>query len=90
MNTATVLQPTKCRSCKAEIYFAHTKSGKDAPFERDPNGLYAIRNGEAVYVGMPDEQPKQLELGVKPAEPEPRFTSHFATCRQAKEWRKAR
>lgn len=81
---------TKCRSCGAEIQFALTKSGKDAPFERDAAGLYVIRDGEAVYLGTPDEQPKQLELGVKPAEPEPRFTSHFATCRQAKEWRKSR
>ncbi len=53
-------------------------------------GLYVIREGEAVYVGTPDEQPKQLELGQAPAEPEPRFTSHFAHCKQAASWRKAR
>lgn len=60
---------TTCRSCGARITFAKSTTGK-APFEADDAGLWTIRNGEAVYLGTPDKQPKQLELGKTPEAPE--------------------
>lgn len=84
----------KCRSCKKEVVFATTTSGKLAPFERDDAGVWTIENGEAKFVGVPvDRQPQLgLQLDAKPAaaaEPEPvRYTSHFAKCSGAKKWRR--
>lgn len=83
-------KPTKCRSCGAEIIFAKSTAGKDSPFQRDDAGLWTIRNGESVYLGTPDKQPAQLELGKKPETPEPRFTSHFATCSHSAQHRRSR
>jgi hypothetical protein len=79
------LDKGKCRSCKADIVWAVTLTGKKSPFVPDPDGIYIIENGEARHVGAP---PKQLELGA-PA-PAPRFTSHFADCPQQSDWRKPR
>lgn len=79
---------TACKSCGARITFVKSTAGKASPFEADDAGLWTIRNGEAVYLGTPDKQPAQLELGKTAEAPEPRFTSHFATCRDAKSWRK--
>lgn len=71
-----------CRSCRKAIVWAYTLSGKKAPFEEDPQGLYVIENGAARHVGPP---PAQLELG---GEPQPqRYTNHFATCKDASSWR---
>lgn len=77
----------RCRSCNKSIVFLKTTSGRAAPFELDPAGEFEIRDGRAVHVGPP---PQQLELGAA-AEPRPdRYTSHFASCPQAKEWRSPR
>jgi hypothetical protein len=81
---------TACKSCGARITFAKSTTGKASPFEADDNGLWTIRNGEAVYLGTPDKQPAQLELGKTPEAPEPRFTSHFAKCPHSAKWRKSR
>lgn len=76
--------PTKCRSCKAVIVFAVLHNGgKTAPFHADPAGQYILENGTAKHVGAPTAQ---LELGGA-SEPQ-RYTSHFATCLDAKRWRK--
>jgi hypothetical protein len=77
------LDKGKCRSCKAPIVWAWTVQGKKSPFEIDPKGLFIIENGTARHIGPP---PAQLELGAKPDERQ-RYTSHFAACPQAGEWR---
>lgn len=76
------LAKKKCRSCKREIVFAHTTSGKKAPFELDETGEYVMENGVAYHKGPPVAQ---LELGAPPAPP--RYSSHFATCPDAPKWR---
>lgn len=73
---------TACQSCGAPIVFARTTTGKPAPFEADRNGLWTIENGAARYLGTATTQ---LDLGAEQVE---RFTSHFASCPQAKGWRK--
>lgn len=75
--------PSECRSCKTPIIWAvMPSSGKKMPFEADPQGRWTLENGVAKYLGDP---PKQLELGAAP--PAPRFTSHFANCKDADKWR---
>ncbi len=73
---------TRCRSCNAEIIWANTPNGKVGPFELDAAGAWAIEQGKARHVGV-----AQLELG---AIQRAGFTSHFATCPQADEWRRSR
>jgi len=75
---------TKCKSCEARIVFALMTSGKAMPFELDEKGLWTIENGQAVYLG---KDGAQLELGQVPPV---RFTSHFASCPQAPQWRSKR
>lgn len=76
----------RCRSCNTEITFATTASGKWSPFERDDAGLWVIEDGNARYVGEPPASRPQLELVAEPAPP--RYTSHFARCPAAKDWRR--
>lgn len=68
-----------CRSCGARIVWATTTSGKAAPFEIDETGKWEI-GADGVARRFPD---------AKFASPE-RYTSHFATCKNAASHRKAR
>ncbi len=78
--------PTKCKSCKQSIVFAVAyTTGKVSPFELDAAGEWVLTNGIAKHEGPPSTQ---LELGGPPAVT--RYTSHFAVCPQASEWRKPR
>lgn len=72
---------TKCKSCKAPITLAEHTTGKLQPFQTDDEGHWVLENGKAVFVGTAG---RQLELGAVPAQ---RYTSHFAVCPQAKQWR---
>lgn len=83
------ISKTRCGSCKQEIVWAfHPTTQKNAPFQVDPQGAWEIINGTALYRGVPKAQSTQLELGVKPVDPPPRYTSHFSACPQRAEWRK--
>ena len=69
---------SKCRSCGAEVVWAVMDSGKRMPFDalRDPeNGTHHLEreNGRVVAA-----RPKHGGDHV----------SHFATCPDAKKWRK--
>lgn len=79
-------EPTACRSCGRAIVFAvHGTTGKLHPFESDDaKGVWVIENGTARHVGTPEPQ---LELGASASDRAPRFTSHFATCPDAQQWR---
>lgn len=75
--------PTRCRSCKAEIVFAVVyTTGKAKPFEKDHAGEWVFENGLAKHVGKVDPQ-ADLFATDKPQ----RYTSHFANCPQADQWR---
>lgn len=86
----------KCRSCRREVVFAeHATSGKLAPFEVDPAGVWTIENGVAIHVGTPDDVQEEQQLGLFDAPPAKReapkverYTSHFSTCPGAKKWRR--
>lgn len=77
------LAKKRCRSCKREIVFAHTTSGKKAPFEADELGEYVMENGVAFHRGKPAPQ---ADLFAEPTKVQ-RYTSHFATCVDSSKWR---
>lgn len=57
-----------CRSCGAPVVFArHSRTGKMAPLERDPAGVFTIVHPE-YFKASPN-------VG-----PEHRWSSHFARC----------
>lgn len=66
-----------CRSCGAEIRWVVSSNGKSMPLDAtpDPAGLVAVHNGVA-------------HVGRNMVEGEQKFTSHFATCPNARDHRK--
>ena len=63
----------ECRSCHAPVTWFQLTSGKRHPFDGDP-----------VYVRTEHDQDRRL-IGHIDASI---HTSHFATCPDAKEWRR--
>lgn len=77
----------KCRSCGADIVWAYMMpGGKAAPIDAvsTPNGNVVLRNSRGV-VGIVGHV---LAPGDHRSDTEPTYTSHFATCPDADEWRK--
>lgn len=66
---------TKCRSCHAPIFYARTPSGTSMPIDAGTriDGNLVIVDGVAH---------------VRPDAYGPKFVAHFATCPEAKKWRK--
>jgi len=74
----------KCRSCGAEVIWAKTDSGAMAPFDaaESPEGTFSLEEMSpptAHYV-LADERQWRGPL----------HRSHFATCPDAKAWKKAK
>lgn len=68
-----------CNSCGAELLWVRTEAGKATPLDAQPtdNGNIAVVDGVAhVCYDLLDD-----DAGL-------RYTSHFATCPDAKEHRK--
>lgn len=73
----------QCRSCGADVIWAVTTNDKRMPVDAEPT--YDGRaNLVLVETLFPGGQP--LARSVPPGEGT--HTSHFATCKQADEWRK--
>jgi hypothetical protein len=73
-----------CRSCGASItWVTAAKSGKSLPLDAvsSPTGNLVIVAGAVGKVRAAD---------ILDGPEVPRFTSHFATCPNANEWRKPR
>jgi len=75
-----------CKSCFAEIIWVLLPSGKRMPVDAE-----AHQAGGIVFDGCADAEGQQRAHHLKPDE-EPtggdRYRSHFATCEQAKDWRR--
>lgn len=85
----------ECKSCGAEITWAWTETNKRMPLDAEPSD-----KGNMEIIGRrddPDEPPtpivrvlKQGEADTLPGlEPPPRYISHFATCVNASDHRRA-
>lgn len=75
-----------CRSCGAEVIWTVTKTGKKMPVDAkpDPDGkLIVWKNDAGVHARYEDDAPAFVQN--RPS----RFTSHFATCPQAQQHRRA-
>ena len=77
---------TRCRKCRAQIVFAVMyTTGKSSPFQLDDVGEWEIANGVARHVGKLGVQP---DLFAGAASKVQRWTSHFAACPFADEFRR--
>jgi hypothetical protein len=86
-----VTEPSRCRSCKADVLWARWETGKrmpaDFPSDNRPmlkgggNLVLTLRGGEfgELLVEHFDLEKHGLRRN--------RYTSHFATCPNAKDWR---
>ena len=76
-----------CRSCGARIVWAETEKGRKMPID-----FYPSSEG-TIVLRYPQGEKQPLAIVGVPADAFPRedrFTSHFATCPQADEWRGGR
>lgn len=72
---------TTCRSCSASVFWGvNPKTGKRNPVNAEP-----AQGGNITISGWDDEGTPELTYGAKGSGP---YTSHFATCEQAKDWRR--
>jgi len=80
------VEVSACRSCGAEIIWALTENGKRIPLDAEPyagdspSGLFVLRqfsDEKTAIATTPDAFPGEYL-----------WRSHFASCPQAKEWRK--
>lgn len=78
---------TACRSCGAEIFFAHTANGKMMPLEIGPTGegnvVVNFDGPEPVVERVYGEQQRHEALAAG-AE---LYLPHFAPCQDAALWR---
>jgi hypothetical protein len=75
----------RCKGCAAAIVFvpAYT-TGKVMPLQLDSIGEWKIEDGNAKHIGPPPAQTSLLD------QPVTRWTSHFAICPKASEFRGAK
>jgi hypothetical protein len=71
----------RCRSCGAPIRWARTAKGTAVPLNPEP-----APNGNVVLMG--DGTVTYLGRGQAPPEGTLRWTSHFASCPEARRWRR--
>lgn len=75
-----------CTGCQAPIFWVYAyNSGRRCPINDKPvaNGNIVIRDGQAVYL-----KPNLYDPSCQPQPGEARYTSHFATCPDATEFRR--
>lgn len=76
------MRPAACRSCGAPIvWVVSAKTGKSLPLDAVPveTGNVSIDDAGRAHVGKPK----------LPLETDDRYMSHFVTCPEAGEWRRA-
>lgn len=75
-----------CKSCGAEILWVKTIKGRGMPLDSQPSprgNVIISENGTALVYREPSAIAARYEN-------EPRYLSHFATCKNADQWRKSR
>lgn len=74
--------PTWCRSCGAQIFFARTEKGRRMPIDAEP-----VAGGNLSLILGP---PHLAEVRVVEVDGMNRYVSHFATCPQSAAHRKGK
>lgn len=78
---------TKCKSCGASIFWCITARGKRVPLDAEPDPI----KGNMIVTDRGDVPGKRyLATIVAPLvdAKQTRYLSHFATCPEAKKWRR--
>lgn len=79
-----------CRSCQAPILWVRTERGAKMPLDPEPaeratnptaRGLFVLRDTKSA------EGPLAIAITPRTFEDEQAYTSHFATCPHAAQWR---
>lgn len=78
--------PARCKSCSAPIYWVKTHTGRRMPVDATPTG-----NGNMVLASVGGQLKSEPHDWREPshAPPRQRWVSHFVTCPQRGEWRRA-
>ena len=80
---------SECRSCRAPIIWAMTERGKRMPLDADP---YTGPDPAGLFVFRFDGDGRPYVLAVTPeaaaALGDAVYRSHFASCPDAKRWRR--
>lgn len=84
-----------CRGCGKPIFFAYSERGHRCPMDvaPDPKGTYVLRDERGRRAGTGDEDVYMVKASDEQRDgtldpKEPRYTSHFATCPDARRFRK--
>jgi hypothetical protein len=79
-----------CRTCGAHVQWAQTEKGRRMPVNIEP-----VKDGNILLQHRPDRiplavylTPEQIKSFEGSLQRHRLFKSHFATCPQAKSWRK--
>jgi len=91
---------TRCRSCNAELIWATTEKGKPIPLDAEPvaDGNIRLEERSVSPEGVGEVSVQEIVLTAVYTHPgegslfhttSPLYVSHFATCKDAKKWRKA-
>ena len=76
---------SRCRSCQTEIVWAETEHGKRMPVDAEPDP----ERGSIVLREREGEAPLAIAgVGPEAFPGEPLHSAHFATCPDAKAWRR--
>jgi hypothetical protein len=75
----------KCRSCGASILWALTERHKRIPIDEKP-----VPDGNIILLDQGNFRPMLALYNSDPPPDVDRYKSHFATCKQAEQWRKRR
>lgn len=86
-----VTEPSRCRSCKAEVLWVEWATGKKMPVDAAPD-MRPPPKGGALVLTLQGGQFGRLLVekfdATKHALERNRYTSHFSTCPNADEHRK--
>lgn len=79
-----------CRSCKAPVIWVKTSKGSDMPIDAEPNvkGNMTIETRTVEDNGHMRDVVFATVVAPLFAMGQLRYMSHFATCKQAKSWRR--
>jgi len=83
--------PVRCRSCGADVLWAEWASGKKMPVDAEPDMRPPPKGGGLVLLRRDPAGADKLIVEKWREEHGPkrnRYTSHFATCPNAGDWRK--
>jgi hypothetical protein len=82
----SMIEPRPCGTCRAPVFdLAHARTGKLAPIDAEPSadGNVVINLDERTYMIIA----KDTSL-IRDGRVQPRHKNHWATCRDAAQWRK--